>query len=97
MRCLNNFKNDRICDICNLANYKEYSKCKKFYEEKIELDKSLIEIKNKCHYKTTCFDERTEFDGCSKNKNGHGRFADECNVSLKCLAYQKIIKKVGED
>lgn len=87
MQCFNDFKGDRICELCERANRYEFDKCKNKYDEKAELRHKLCEIELKCPYKTDCWDECTPFVGCDKNGNGHGRFADDCIVTLECGNY----------
>jgi len=75
--------------MCSLSNETEYSKCKQQYDDKMALENKLKDIKRKCPYVKQCLDEYEWFDACSKNGDVYGRFAPDCNVTLKCEQYCK--------
>lgn len=85
MRCFGEFNDDRICDLCKISSEYCYNTCKDKFYSTIELENKLQEFKLKCPYKTICFDERSEFDGCNKNGDGYGKNADVCRVCIECL------------
>lgn len=84
MKCKFKFKDDRICELCEISNSKEYELCKKTYDKKIEFHKRLNNIKCNCKFYDTSWDEYDEFDCCHKNGNGYGRFADGCKPTIAC-------------
>jgi hypothetical protein len=84
MRCYEQFKNDRTCDMCEVVNNDIFTKCKSKYENKILLNQKLLKIESECPYKTECWDEYSPFTGCNKHGHGYGRFADYCKVTLEC-------------
>jgi len=89
MRCYGDFKDDRICDLCKGSDILRYNNCINKVKEVRELYNKLQDIKEKCKYKTNCWDEYTPFDGCNKDGKGYGRFADDCKPSLNCKQYYK--------
>lgn len=89
MRCFSNYKDDRICDLCDRTNHNCFVNCLNTYKNNVEHEEKLRKIKNSCQHKTLYYDEYTPFDGCNKKGNGHGRNADDCNPSLECEQYCK--------
>ena len=85
MQCKGKFANDRTCDLCKIVDMSMYVECTAEHQSKVDAKRRLQDFQARCGYKTRCYDEYTPFDGCSKNGNGIGRFADECNPSEKCL------------
>ena len=83
MRCLNDFKNDRVCDMCNLCNNKEYTKCIEEKKSKDEYNKEIVYIKNNCPYRKELWDEYDKFYGCVPNGCG-SKFSDSCKPTLEC-------------
>lgn len=84
MNCKGKFSNDRICELCKATNKTEYNECTKEYWDKINTQRELDEIKGKCPYRKTAYDEYIEFDACNLNGNGYGRHADSCICKLEC-------------
>lgn len=89
MRCYGKFQNDRTCDMCSLLNEAEFLQCKQKHDEEIELKNKLENIKFKCPYRTTCYDEYDPFDACNINGDAYGRFAPDCKVTLECAKHIK--------
>lgn len=88
MRCFENFKDDRICDMCSLTNHSIYNKCRETCaneaKKRRELCKELQAIESSCPYRMDAYDEYTHYYSCNKDGKGYGRFAEECHVTLEC-------------
>jgi hypothetical protein len=85
MSCFGKFKeSDRICQLCLMTNIKCSYECRNITKDKHDKAEELQRIKRSCPYRTQCYDEYEPFDGCSKNGNGRGRFADDCIVTMEC-------------
>ena len=87
MQCFGKYKDDRVCDLCSISNKDIFEQCKNKHDEDVVLRRKLLEIRIKCRYKNTAWDEYDKFDSCNKNNNGNGRFADGCNPTLECKKY----------
>ena len=89
MRCLNNYKDDRICDMCKLS-----TQCKR--ETAIQTLNSRIkystvqQIKNNCQYRKRTYSDFEQYFGCTLN--WEGKDYKECEpiiVNKKCIKAEK--------
>jgi len=92
MRCFGKYQNDRTCDMCSLLNEPEYTQCKQKHDDETALRNRLENIRIRCPYRKTCYDEYDPFDACNKNGDAFGRFAPDCKATLECEQYSKINK-----
>ena len=89
MRCLGKFKDDRLCDLCEMVDAVKYEECKNETEAIAIRRRKLYDIKGYCKYSQTAYDERIPFDSCNKNGKGYGRHADVCIPTEDCEKYRK--------
>ena len=87
MKCIGKFKNDRICELCQIANKVEHDECLEIRNKKIELNKRLNKIRHKCPYieEEYSYSDREEYYIC-KNELVENKY---CIVSLECEKYIK--------
>lgn len=85
MQCFNDYKGDRICELCERVNRYDFEKCKKEHDEKVKLRQKLFEIESKCPHRIECWDEYQRYYGCDK-KSGDD---NDCIVTLECERYFK--------
>ena len=81
MQCFQDFKGDRICDLCERVNRYEFDKCKNKHDEKVKLRQKLYEIESKCPHRKACYEEYQRYFACDKKNN---RDDDDCIVTLEC-------------
>lgn len=93
MRCLGNFDNERICDLCKQVNASKYNECKMLTQQKIDAAKRIQDKENrlnteyynfvkKCPYykEVEVWEERHhEFDYMACYKFGCGKTAPYCS------------------
>lgn len=92
MKCVGEFKDDRICELCQITNKSEHEKCLDIKNKKIEMWKKLKEIERKCPYRHEeySYSDRSEYYICNKKKmEKHDMWDDDCCVSLECEKYIK--------
>ena len=92
MKCIGKFKNDRICELCQIANKTEYEECLSIKNERLNLYRKLIEIESKCpyRYEEYSYGDREEYYMCSKKKMVKNSIGDDyCCAKLECEKYIK--------
>jgi hypothetical protein len=88
MSCYENFKNDRTCELCRIANSNEYNQCKSVFDESVRINKKLNEIERNCPYRKDAYGDYEKYDGCYKD----GEFPNnqkQCKACLECEQYIK--------
>lgn len=84
MRCFGEFKNDRTCDLCGLANAEMKASCETKRNEAKNRFLKLQSIKNKCKFASCKWDGDQHFEACTKNGETNPRYMLCCNVTLEC-------------
>jgi hypothetical protein len=89
MRCFGEFKNDRTCDLCMLADNKSYIPCKEKYDKEKKLCEKLWNIKINCPNRVSGYDDYEKYYRCTLKLGRH----DECDCTLDCKKYLKEVTK----
>lgn len=92
MKCLKDFQDDRLCDICKKIDYNCFLQCIGDYNEKAILkiyktnkNNKLEYIAKYCPNKQNAYDEYQQYYRCSKKNNNH--INDECIPCKECSKY----------
>ena len=97
MRCFNDFKNDRICDLCKINNSKQYYQCKINHKYKLRLKTALNYIENHCPHSCEHWDLYVDCKGCSLNNKTKDVSIKDCVPTLKCKQYLSDEQKIKVD
>jgi hypothetical protein len=81
MTCNGEYKRDRICELCEIANADEFKICKRSYTNRINSDKKLKRIYDKCPYRHVSGYGYDTYDECGITDCGN------CNPTLDCAKY----------
>lgn len=86
LSCFENFKNDRICEICAVSCHEQHEYCEKI----TKLKENIIQPVYSCAYKKEEYDysERERYWTCMK-------YGGNCDIRKKCKK-QEIENRISE-
>jgi hypothetical protein len=85
LRCINDFQNDRICDMCSITVPDSYKKCKKIYDKRVKVQKRKNEIEDGCNWRHILYNDCEAYWACEKpgHKGGSSCVAKEECTQIK--------------
>jgi rubredoxin len=93
-RCFGDFKDDRVCDMCELVRPEAYVGCKELHEVAKKMDTFLASVESQCPHRVLGKIGNESYCNCTLNNKNTGKLGVTCDSALKCYKYSRFKGKL---